>query len=253
MEKKVMLMSLTVDLKVHEQYSPATTVSNNTFVPSGGSFSEVFSAACQVSGGTNYEKYFQLAADTYQIPVNLIKALTKAESDFNANSVSRCGAQGLMQLMPSTARAMGVTDAFDPAQNIMGGTKYLRQMLDTFDGDIPTALAAYNAGPGAIKKHGGMLPSQEGYVNKILRYAGYDPSANSTISAISGISSDLTDTGEVSSVSDASLTQEILADQILQAYSPGSTYNQEYVRILLQQILLKNLEKQEEDELNVSL
>ena len=244
-------MLLSADLKIREQYRPAAAVSSNPLVPSsGGSFSEVLSAACQASGGTYYEKYFQMAADTYQVPVNLIKALAKAESNFDANAVSRCGAQGLMQLMPATVRAMGVTDAFDPAQNIMGGTKYLRQMLDTFDGDVPTALAAYNAGPGAIKKHGGMLPSQENYINKILRYAGSDISY--TVKS-SSVSSDSKGIGEAASVSDDSLTQEELAEIVLQAYNSGSTYNQEYVRLLLQQIFLKNIDEQEAQELNVSL
>lgn len=235
-------MFLSTDLKIREQYSPAAAVSSSTLALSGGgSFSQVFSAAYEAGGGTNYEKYFQLAADTYQIPINLIKALAKAESDFDANAVSRCGAQGIMQLMPATARAMGVTNAFDPAQNIMGGTKYLRQMLDTFDGDVSKALAAYNAGPGAIKKYGGVLPSQTNYVNKILGYAG------------SGVFPGLTDSGEAAFVFSDSLTQDDLADLVLQAYHSGSNSNPEYIRSLLQQIFLKNAQDQVEQELNENL
>ena len=244
-------MFLLTDLKIRERHSPAATVPNNAFVFSGDNgFSRVFSAACQAGGEANYEKYFQLAADTYQIPVNLIKALAKAESDFDANAVSRCGAQGIMQLMPATARAMGVTNAFDPAQNIMGGTKYLRQMLDTFDGDVSKAIAAYNAGPGTIKKYGGVLPSQTNYVNKILGYAGIDvfPGA-----AGSGAFPGLTDSGEVTFAADDPLAQDDLADLILQAYSSGCNCNQEYVRSLLQQIFLKNAQDQVEQELNENL
>lgn len=235
-------MFLSTDLKIREQHSPVVTVPNNTFVSSGKSnFSQVFSAACKASGGADYEKYFQLAADTYQVPVNLIKALAKAESDFDANAVSHCGAQGIMQLMPATARAMGVTNAFDPAQNIMGGTKYLRQMLDTFDGDVSKAIAAYNAGPGAIKKYGGVLPSQTNYVNKILGYAG------------GSVSSGAVGSGEIAFVPDDSLSQDDLANLILQAYGSGSNYNQEYMRSLLQQIFLKNAQDQIEQELNENL
>lgn len=235
-------MFLSTDLKIREQYRPAATVPNSVSVLSGGSnFSQVFSAACQTVGGTNFEEYFQLAADAYQVPVNLIKALAKAESDFDANAVSRCGAQGIMQLMPATARAMGVTDAFDPAQNIMGGTKYLRQMLDTFDGDVSKAIAAYNAGPGTIKKYGGVLPSQTNYVNKILKYAGS--------SAFSGA----TGNGEVKFVSDDPVARDDLADLIFQAHSSGYSCNQEYMRSLLQQILLKNAQEQIEQELNEDL
>lgn len=243
-------MDLSTDLKIREQYGLGAAVSGGTPAPSGGSgFSQVFSAALQASGGTNYENYFQLAADTYQVPVNLIKGLANAESGFNPNAVSRCGAQGIMQLMPGTARAMGVTNAFDPAQNIMGGTKYLRQMLDTFDGDVPTALAAYNAGPGAIKRNGGMMSSQKNYVDKILRYAG----GNVTVPVRSGSFSGPAGSGESMFVSDDSLTLDDLAELIVQAYNSDSAGNQGYVHMLLQQIFMKNVRELEDQELNVSL
>ena len=116
------------------------------------------------------EEIFQQAADTYQIPVNLLKAVAKAESDFNPNCVSSAGAVGIMQLMPATASELGVKDLYDPQQNIMGGAKELAGNLDYYNGDVSLALAAYNAGKGAVKKYGGIPPYTEtqNYVKKFL-------------------------------------------------------------------------------------
>ena len=111
-------------------------------------------------------------ADKYNLDESLIKAVIKAESGFNPNAVSKAGASGLMQLMPGTARGLGVEDIFDVEQNIEGGAKYLRGMLDRFDGDKSLALAAYNAGPNAVKRYGGIPPYQEtqNYVKRVLCY-----------------------------------------------------------------------------------
>ncbi|MBI1909686.1 MAG: lytic transglycosylase domain-containing protein [Deltaproteobacteria bacterium] len=113
----------------------------------------------------------QEASSKYNLPPELINAVIKQESHFNSRAVSPVGAQGLMQLMPSTAREMGVKNSFDIRQNVDGGSKYLRQMIDRFDGDLPKAIAAYNAGPGAVEKAGGIPPYAEtqNYVPSVLK------------------------------------------------------------------------------------
>lgn len=118
----------------------------------------------------DYADIIKKAAEQFQLPERLISSVIKHESNFNNDVVSRAGAQGLMQLMPGTAKFLGVKNSFDPEQNIMGGARYLRQMLNQFDGDMSIALAAYNAGPGNVKKHGGIPPFKEtqNYVKKVL-------------------------------------------------------------------------------------
>ena len=125
-----------------------------------------------LAGAEKYSSEIKKAAQTYDVPEKLIAAVMKQESNFNSSVVSSAGASGLMQLMPTTASYLGVEDRFDPQQNIMGGAKYLRQMLDKFDNNIETALAAYNAGPGNVNKYGGIPPFTEtqNYVKNVLNY-----------------------------------------------------------------------------------
>jgi soluble lytic murein transglycosylase-like protein len=119
------------------------------------------------------EQKVRQAAEKYNLPPELISAVIRAESNFDAQAVSPAGAQGLMQLMPETARELGVEDPFDIEQNIDGGAKYLRNMLDRFGGSLRKALAAYNAGPGTVSKYGGRVPYPETrqYVQRVLRFS----------------------------------------------------------------------------------
>jgi soluble lytic murein transglycosylase-like protein len=126
-------------------------------------------------GGTpsQFDGLIQQAATKHGVEPSLLKALIRQESNFNPSARSPAGASGLTQLMPGTAASLGVTDPTDPAQAIDGGAKYLRQQLDRFGGDKTKALAAYNAGPGAVQRHGGVPPYAEtqNYVQKVLGYA----------------------------------------------------------------------------------
>lgn len=119
---------------------------------------------------TKYDTYFKEAAKKYNVSESLLKAIAKAESNFNPNDVSSSGAMGIMQLMPETAKSLGVKDAFDPEQNIMGGAKCIAQKLKEFNGDVSLALAAYNAGSGAVKRNGGVPSYCKSYVSKVLSY-----------------------------------------------------------------------------------
>jgi soluble lytic murein transglycosylase-like protein len=126
------------------------------------------------SGGDGaYKAEIDGAAAKYGLDPALLRGLIRQESNFDPNAGSPAGAQGLCQLMPGTAAALGCTNVHDPAQNIDAGARYLRQQLDAFGGDVSKALAAYNAGPGAVKRYGGVPPYAEtqNYVRQVQAYA----------------------------------------------------------------------------------
>ncbi|HEY6881298.1 MAG TPA: lytic transglycosylase domain-containing protein [Polyangiales bacterium] len=125
---------------------------------------------------TRYDEHLIEAAQLYQLPVALLRAVTHIESDFDPNVVSVDGAMGLMQLMPSTAQRMGVIDPFDPRQNILGGARFLRILANQWKGDLVKTVASYNAGPGAVERYNGVPPFGETrrYVTRVLeRYYSY--------------------------------------------------------------------------------
>lgn len=121
----------------------------------------------------HYAPVIENCARKYNVPVELICGVILQESGGNPRAVSHAGARGLMQLMPATARRFGVRNSFDPAQNIEGGTKYLRFLLDRFNGDLSLAVAAYNSGEGNVEKYGNKIPpfkETQAYVPNVLGY-----------------------------------------------------------------------------------
>ena len=149
-----------------------TRLTEDTQKTENSNFSSYLDKAAAAGNADSLEQIFQKAADTYQVSKDLLKAMAKAESSFNAKATSKSGAMGIMQLMPGTAASLGVTDAYDPEQNIMGGAKYISQLLKKYNGNLSYALAAYNAGSGNVDKYGGIPPFSEtqNYVTKILKY-----------------------------------------------------------------------------------
>lgn len=119
-----------------------------------------------------YDKHIREASGIHDVSFPLLKAIMKVESDFNPKAVSKKGARGLMQIMPSNFRTLGIRDPFNPRESIMGGALYFRQLLNRFNGKIHLALAAYNAGPDSVDRSSGIPPIREteDYVNKVMRY-----------------------------------------------------------------------------------
>lgn len=153
---------------------------NFTNAPSGGNCREYVLTAPSIFKGwlitkgsgdpSAYDAEIEKVARRYQIDASLIKAIIRAESDFDHRAVSSKGAQGLMQLMPGTARELDVRNPFNPRENIDGGTRYLRQLLDSFKGNLNLSLAAYNAGPGLVSRTGAIpdIPETRNYVAKVV-------------------------------------------------------------------------------------
>jgi soluble lytic murein transglycosylase-like protein len=127
-----------------------------------------------------FDSHIRGAAARYQLPESLVRAVIHTESNYHPRAVSRAGAMGLMQLMPKTAKALGVDDAFDPRQNVYGGSRYLRLLANRYQGQLVLVLAAYNAGAGNVDKYGGVPPFAEtrAYVSAVLkRYYAYERQA----------------------------------------------------------------------------
>ena len=147
-----------------------------TNAPTHGGYRRVMRDGAQpagsVSSSADYDEVIRSVSDRHSIDADLIRAVIKAESDFDSNARSRKGAMGLMQLMPDTARLYNVLNAFDPIDNIEGGVRHLRMLLERYRGDLRLSLAAYNAGSGAVEKHGGIPPFAETreYVRRVLHF-----------------------------------------------------------------------------------
>lgn len=155
-------------------------------------FSDILSEKSSIS--EYMDSIFQKASAQYDVPANLLKAVAKAESNFNPKAISGSGAAGVMQLMPKTAEYLGVKDIFDAEQNIMGGAKYLSELIKKYDGNTALALAAYNAGSGNVAKYGGIPPFNEtkNYISKVMSYTkeGMDTSYFSATNSSSDISNE---------------------------------------------------------------
>ena len=123
-----------------------------------------------LSQASNIDEIVETFSQKYEVDSDLIKAIIKQESNFNEKATSKKGAMGLMQLMPQTAKSLGVENPYNPWENVEGGVKYIRELLNKYDNDEQLALAAYNAGPGAVKKYGGIPPYKEtqNYVKNIM-------------------------------------------------------------------------------------
>jgi soluble lytic murein transglycosylase-like protein len=151
------------------KYVDETGITYYTNVPEAKSYKKVISEKKDVAVSTDYGPIIHSMSDKYDIEPSLIKAIITVESNWNYNAVSNKGAMGLMQLMPSTAKDMSVGNPFNPEENIEGGTRYLRFLLDKFN-DLPLALAAYNAGPRTVESLGRIpyITETEQYVKKVL-------------------------------------------------------------------------------------
>lgn len=205
-------------LAAAQSASGATTATTST-----GSPATTGATPTTLGGGTptQYDTQITAAATKYGIDPALLKGLIRQESNFNASAQSGAGAQGLTQLMPGTAKALGV-DPSDPAQAIDGGAKYLKQQLDRFGGDASKALAAYNAGPGAVAKYGGVPPYAEtqNYVKSVLAFADqYRGSAATSASATASA----TGTSAATAASLLQATQPVSAASLLATGDDSST------------------------------
>lgn len=168
------LLDITFRQLLQERMTQATML-NQAFAPQTNQIYQPTVAAYRTGVSTTvpvtqFNEMISEVSQKYGIDEQLIHSIIKHESNYNSHARSSAGAEGLMQLMPQTAKGLGVIDSYNPRQNIEGGTKYLSQMLKRYNGDLKLALAAYNAGPGNVDKYNGIPPFTEtqNYVNKVM-------------------------------------------------------------------------------------
>lgn len=197
--------------------------------------------------GNYLEQIFQKASDTYHVSKDLLKAMAKAESNFRADATSHCGAMGIMQLMPGTAASLGVTDAYNPEQNIMGGAQYISRLLEKYNGNLSYAVAAYNAGSGNVDKYGGIPPFNEtqNYVVKVLRYL--EEGVTIPNSSVTGTG---TDAASVWSLSQTAGTSGNTLQKIMNQYFDYDDYLeflQLFTRVIYEKLTGEAVESQQSD------
>lgn len=167
-----------INIELCSSTAPQSAAVNNTVAYSGSSAgissdTNTYNAAASgLSCSAQLDAIFNEAASKYGVDAKFLKSIAKCESDFSTECTSHSGAMGIMQLMPQTAASLGVTNAYDPYQNIMGGARYISEKLTQYNGDKSLALAAYNAGSGNVAKYGGIPPFKEtqNYVAKVMAY-----------------------------------------------------------------------------------
>lgn len=165
----IMQRIATIEARLEDMKAPVRRVQRQSFASELQAASDGTAQVTPDRGA--FDGIIREAAAANNLSPDLIHAVVRAESDYNPRCRSSAGAMGLMQLMPGTARALGVSDPWDPAQNVRGGARYLREQLDRF-GDLTLALAAYNAGPGTVERYDGVPPYDETqtYVRRVQRY-----------------------------------------------------------------------------------
>lgn len=167
-----LLSSISTAMAEIYKYTDERGVIHFTDMPNNARYRPVLPGGKSSRDECRYDQIIRMLCREHQMDFSLVKAVIKAESAFNPRAVSSKGAQGLMQLMPDTARQLSVDDPFDPYDNLQGGVRYLRQMLDIFNGNVTLAVAAYNAGPGAVQSSHTVPPYPETrmYVKRVLQY-----------------------------------------------------------------------------------